>query len=118
MKSDVLDIFYQDYDGEMVLSRVTNFTDEKDFLNQAQQYVNATITQDVPLVSTNVEVITIVANNDGEWYSKVIVEKGAFEGEELEVYKVDIDWDNQKVSTEDMVFDTACEPIPKRTFIL
>lgn len=118
MKSEVLDIFYQDYDGEMVLSEVANFTDEKDFLNQAQQYVNSTITQDVPLVSTKVEVVSIVANNEGEWHSKMIADEIAFEGEELEVYKVDIDWDNQKVSTEDMLFDTAYEPIPKRTFKL
>jgi len=91
MKNDILEIFYQDEDGEMVLSGVNNFIDEKDFLNQSQQYVNATITHDVPLVSTNVEVITIVVNDEGEWSSNLT--DTDFEGKELVVYKVDIDWD-------------------------
>ncbi len=90
MKKDILDIFYQDYDGEMVLSGVSNFTDEKDFLNQARQYVNKTIGYHVPLMGNNMEHITIIVNDEGEWSSELT----AFEGKELEVYKVDLDWEN------------------------
>jgi hypothetical protein len=94
MKSDVLDIFYQDYDGEMVLSGVNNFANEQDFLNQAQLYVDATVVCHVPLIKTNVEVVTIVVNDEGEWYSKMIADEEGFEGKELEAYKVDIDWES------------------------
>lgn len=118
MKKDVLDIFYQDYDGGMVLSGVNNFIDEKDFLHQAQQYINVTVSYDAPLVSANVEVFTIIVNDEGEWHGKMIADEEGFTGKELEVYKVDIDWDTTKESTEDMVFDTTHEPTPKRTFKL
>jgi hypothetical protein len=90
MKNDILEIFYQDYDGEMVLSGISNFKDEKDFLNQAQQYINATITYHVPLVESDVKVITVIVNDEGEWSSDLT----AFEGKELTVYIVDLDWEN------------------------
>lgn len=94
MKSDILEIFYQDYDGEMVLSATTHFEDEKDFLNQAQQYVNTTISYHVPVTTSSVEIITIVVNDEGEWTSEVTADRQGFEGKELVVYKVDLDWEN------------------------
>lgn len=88
--------FYEDWDGEIVLSEVSRFKDENDFLKQAQKYFDYTRGYHVP-VKENAEVITIVVNEDEEWYTKNLAEKEGFEGRELTVYKVEFDYDKVNV---------------------
>lgn len=84
--------FYEDWDGEIVLSEVARFESESDFLKQAQNYFDYTRGYHVP-VKEEVEIITIVVNEDEEWYTKRLAEKEGFEGKELTVYKVEFDYD-------------------------
>ena len=93
MGKDVLDIFYENWDGDIVLSEVTNFKNVDEFLEAAQNYVDKTRDYHVPVTKTNVEVVTIVVNDEGEWYSKMIADEEDFAGRELTVYKTDIDYD-------------------------
>ncbi|AYP68294.1 hypothetical protein PQE75_gp185 [Bacillus phage vB_BcoS-136] len=94
MKKDVLDIFYENWDGDIVLSNIHNFKSEQDFLEQAQKYVDKTRGYHIPVITTNTELITIVVNEDGEWHSKNIADKKGFDGEEMLVYKADLDWES------------------------
>lgn len=85
--------FYEDWDGEMVLSEVSRFKDESDFLEQAQKYFDYTRGYHVPVKKDSIEVLTVIVNEDEEWYSKKSAEKNGFEGRELTVYKVDFDYE-------------------------
>lgn len=85
--------FYEDWDGEIVLSEVSRFKDENDFLEQAQHYFDYTRGYHIPVNKDNVEVIAIVVNEDEEWYTKRLAEEEGFTGRELTVYKVDFDYD-------------------------
>jgi hypothetical protein len=93
----VLDIFYENWDGDMVLSETSNFINEEDFLEQARKYVNETRGYNVPVARENVEVVTIIVNDEGEWHSKMIAEEDNFKGRELTVYKTDLDWDSVNI---------------------
>ena len=97
MKKDVLDIFYENWDGDMVLSNIHNFENEQDFLKQAQKYVDKTRGYHVPVIAHNIERITIVVNDDGEWHGKNIADEERFDGEEMLVYKVNLDWESVNV---------------------
>lgn len=97
MKKDVLDIFYENWDGDIVLSNIHNFKNEQDFLKQAQNYLDKTRGYHVPIITHNIERIAIVVNEDGEWHSKNIADEEGFDGEEMLVYKVDLDWESVNV---------------------
>jgi hypothetical protein len=94
LSKDVLDIFYENWDGDIVLSETSNFTNEEDFLKQAQNYVNKTRGYHVPVIKENIELVSIVVNDEGEWYSKMVAEENDFEGKEITVYKTDLDWES------------------------
>lgn len=85
--------FYEDWCGEIVLSEVSRFKDQEDFLEQAQKYFTYTRGFHVPAIKENIEIITIVVNEDEEWYSKKSAEEEGFVGRELLVYKVDFDYE-------------------------
>ena len=80
--------FFEDYDGEMVLSDIRNFKDDKDFMEQAQKYVDETRGQHMPL--SEPVVLSIIYNNEGAedcWKTKSDAEKINFHGEEITVYQ-------------------------------
>mgnify|MGYP006979254047 CR=1 FL=1 len=87
--------FFEDWDGEEVLSDARNFKDEKDFLEQATKYVEETRGYHVPLINV---VKTTIIFNDEEWRYKNDmdlwneVEEEKFIGEELVVYKAELDY--------------------------
>lgn len=89
-----LEGFYENWDGDIVLSEVHRFKNEDDFLEKAQKYVDYTRSYHVPVIKHNVEIISIVVNEDEEWHSKMIAEEEGFKGRELTVYKVDLDWES------------------------
>ena len=84
--------FFEDWDGEMVLSDVRNFKDEKDFLAQAEKYVKETRGYCVPVLEPSV---TEIKFNDEEWHP-VDDDEEEFEGEKITVYCSDLDWENSE----------------------
>ncbi|MEM4994876.1 hypothetical protein WKH56_20140 [Priestia sp. SB1] len=89
MKSNVLDVFYENWDGTMVLSNVDLYTNEADFLRYAKQYLAETRDFDLE-VTEPVEFMKIVVNEEGNWCSKEIAESEEFKGKEVWAYKTDI----------------------------
>jgi hypothetical protein len=89
--------FFENWNGTEVLSDVRNFKDEKDFLKQATKYVGETRGCYVPLINV---VKTVIIFNDEEWKYKddmVLwneVEEEKFIGEELVVYKAELDYES------------------------
>jgi len=87
--------FFEDWDGEEVLSDIRNFKDEKDFLEQATKYVEETRGYHIPLINV---VKTVIIFNGEEWRYKDDVdlwnevEEEKFIGEELVVYKAELDY--------------------------
>ena len=92
--------FFEDYNEKEVLSDVRNFKDEKDFLKQATKYVGETRGYHVPLINV---VKTVIIFNDEEWRYKddmILwneVEEEKFIGEELMVYKAELDYESVEV---------------------
>lgn len=82
--------FFEDWDGEMVLSDIRNFKDEKDFLEQAEKYVKETRGYRVPVLEPS---ITEIKFNDEEWHP---ADDEDFEGEKITVYCSDLDWENSE----------------------
>lgn len=79
--------FFEDYDGEMVLSDIRNFKNEDDFVEKAEDYVKETRGYRVPVLSPS---ITEIIFNDEEWRN---ADADEFEGEKITVYVSDLDWD-------------------------
>lgn len=94
-ESKVIKGFFEDWDGEEVLSDVRNFKDERDFVEQATKYVEETRGYHVPLINV---VKTVIIFNDEEWRYKddvdlwSEVEEERFIGKELLVYKAELDY--------------------------
>ncbi|WP_051957233.1 hypothetical protein [Bacillus sp. UNC322MFChir4.1] len=91
MTDTVIKGFFEDGDGEMVLSDIRNFKDEKDFLEQAEKYVTETRSYRVPVLEPSV---TDIVFNDEEWKP---ADDPDLEGEKITVYCSDLDYDNAEV---------------------
>lgn len=83
--------FFEDWDGEMVLSDVRNYKDESDFLEQAEKYVTMTRGYRVPVLKPKV---TEIKFNGEEWSFDDVED---FEGDEITVYYSDLDWENTEI---------------------
>lgn len=83
--------FFEDYDGEMVLSDVRNYKDSKDFLEQAEKYVEQTRGYHVPVLEP---VKTEIVFDDEEWQN---ADTATINGKKITVYKSDLDWENAEV---------------------
>lgn len=80
--------FFEDWDGEIVLSDIRNYKDSTDFLQQAEKYVTETRGYRVPVLEPS---ITEIIFNDEEWQNADVAE---IEGEKITVYASDLDWEN------------------------
>lgn len=83
--------FFEDGDGEVVLSDVRNFLNEEDFLRKAEQYVKDTRGYRVPVLKPS---ITDIKFNDDEWKN---ADEPEFEGEKLTVYAASLDYENKEM---------------------
>ncbi|WP_148359640.1 hypothetical protein [Peribacillus simplex] len=81
--------FFEDWDGEIVLSDVRNFKDAKDFLEKAEEYVKETRGYRVPVLNPTIDEIVF---NDEEWFPADTAENEGFEGEKITVFASDINW--------------------------
>jgi hypothetical protein len=82
--------FFEDYDGEIVLSDIRNFNNESEFVEQAEKYVQETRGYYVPTVRASLNITDIVFN-DEEWKP---ADDPDFEGEKLTVYVIGLDYEN------------------------
>lgn len=80
--------FFEDWDGEMVLSDIRNYKDEHEFLEQAEKYVTETRGYRVPVLQPSVMDIVF---NDEEWKP---ADDPDFKGEKITVYVSDLDYEN------------------------
>lgn len=79
--------FFEDYDGEEVLSDIRNFKDETDFKQQASKYVEATRGYKCDL--SDVTKTKIIFSGE-EWMYELTAEDEEFSGKQIEVYHSEI----------------------------
>lgn len=80
--------FFEDYDGDIILSDINNFKDEKDFVEQAEAFLLENRGYRIPVTSTAVEDILV---GEEEWKPG---DDDDFEGEKMTVYAAVLDYDN------------------------
>ena len=72
--------FFEDYNGDVILSDINNFKDEKDFVEQAEAYLLENRGYFIPVTPPTVEDILV---GDEEWKPG---DDDDFEGEKMTVY--------------------------------
>ncbi|EOA3906178.1 MULTISPECIES: hypothetical protein [Bacillus cereus group] len=82
--------FFEDYDGEIVLSDVRNFKDADDFVKQAETYVAETRGFRIPILQPTVTDILV---GEEEWKPE---DDPDFEGKKITVYCSVIDQENSE----------------------
>lgn len=82
--------FFEDWDGEIVLSDIRNYKSAEEFVERAKEYVEETRGHRIPVFPPT---LTDIKYNDEEWQPADVAE---FEGTVITVYCSYIDNDNSE----------------------
>ncbi|HHB1882723.1 TPA: hypothetical protein ACOQ34_005286 [Bacillus cereus] len=82
--------FLEDWDGEIVLSDIRNFKDEKEFLEEAEKYILENRGYRIPVLQP--KITSVIVGNE-EWKP---ADDPFIEGQKITVYCSDLDLENSE----------------------